>query len=356
MNIADQNGINERGEIVQKKRLTHNQSCEFQSGTSVNSRTIKDNLQDVMYGPCLLQIVHLIVDYRRQFPNKKILLSKIDFKSAYRRSHLQAKTAIQTVTQYTPMNLAFVSLRLTFGGSPNPNIWGEVSETATDLANALLACDEWNPEDLHSPLQHMIPPPSNEKDLRPFEPALSTAVQINTNDSGQVDCYIDDLTTVAVDMNDNWKRGAAAVLTAIHILGRPVDSSDPIKRVDLVSLSKLIAEATMEEWKILLGWKLDTRALLISLPFEKYTAWTNGINNIISRQHTTHDELETLIGRLGHVTLIIPYSKHFMNHLRQLMYKAKNRRKVKTSSTIIEDLKLHNFFLELAHKGISMNC
>ena len=98
MNIADQNGINERGEIVKKKRLTHNQSCKFQSGTSVNSRTIKDDLQDVMYGPCLLRIVHLIVEYRRQYPEKKILLSKIDFKSAYRRSHLQAKTAIQTIT------------------------------------------------------------------------------------------------------------------------------------------------------------------------------------------------------------------------------------------------------------------
>ena len=38
MNIHDQYGINEKGEIVAKKRLTHNQSCKFGSNTSLNSR------------------------------------------------------------------------------------------------------------------------------------------------------------------------------------------------------------------------------------------------------------------------------------------------------------------------------
>ena len=117
----------------------------------------------------------------------------------------------------------------------------------------------------------------------------------------------------------------------------------------------MIAEASMEEWKILLGWKLDTRSLLVSLPFEKFKAWSDGINKIIQKQESNHDELETLICRLGHVTLIMPYSKHFMNRLRQLMHKAKNRRKIKTSKTIIADLELHIFFLNLAHKGVSMN-
>lgn len=46
MNIADQNTINERGEVIGSKRPTHNQSKEFSSGTSVNSRVRKDNLQD----------------------------------------------------------------------------------------------------------------------------------------------------------------------------------------------------------------------------------------------------------------------------------------------------------------------
>ena len=42
------------------------------------------------------------------------------------------------------MNLCFIALRLTFGGAPNPNIWSDLSESITDLANALLQCQAWN--------------------------------------------------------------------------------------------------------------------------------------------------------------------------------------------------------------------
>ena len=110
MNIADQNTINERGEIVAKKRLTHNQSYKFSSGTSVNSRVIKDELQDCMYGSCLFRIIHEILNMRSKHPHKRVLLQKIDWKAAYRRSHLNWKTAIQTITQSVEMDLAFLSL------------------------------------------------------------------------------------------------------------------------------------------------------------------------------------------------------------------------------------------------------
>jgi hypothetical protein len=55
MNVANQNLINEQGEIVSKNRLTHNQSCtESASGQSINSQAIDDFLQDCMFGHCLL--------------------------------------------------------------------------------------------------------------------------------------------------------------------------------------------------------------------------------------------------------------------------------------------------------------
>ena len=37
---------------------------------------------------------------------------------------------------------AFVSLRLTFGGSPNPPTWCMFSELVTDLANEIAQCTE----------------------------------------------------------------------------------------------------------------------------------------------------------------------------------------------------------------------
>ena len=61
---------------------------------------------------------------RRKQPNKRILASKIDYKSAYRRCHLNADAAVQTCTQLPQEDLAVMALRLTFGGSACPYEWG----------------------------------------------------------------------------------------------------------------------------------------------------------------------------------------------------------------------------------------
>ena len=42
----------------------------------------------------------------------------MNYKSAYRRCHLNADTAIQTCTQLPEEDLAIVALRLNFGGAP----------------------------------------------------------------------------------------------------------------------------------------------------------------------------------------------------------------------------------------------
>ena len=219
-----------------------------------------------------------------------------------------------------------------------------------------MECNEWDPDQVKSPLQHLIPNYiKDESDTRNFAQALETSVKVEVHENGQADCYIDDLTTIILDIDKNWKRGAAAVLLAIFLVGRPVDPNDPIKRVDLVSLSKLKAEAALEEHKILLGWKLDTRALLISLPEHKFIAWSNCIQEILDKGKSNYDELESLIGRLGHVATIIQYSKHFMSRIRQLMHKSKNRRFINISNEVEKDLIFHTEILKIASQGISMN-
>ena len=355
MNIADQHSINERGEIVAKKRLTHNQSYKFGSGTSVNSRVIKDDLQDCMYGSCLFRIIHEILNMRTKHPHKRVLLQKIDWKAAYRRSHLNWETAIQTITQSVEMDLAFLSLRLTFGGAPNPNYWGEVSESTTDLANALLRLENWDPKELASPIQDKVPKAEPDNDPTPFAQALPLAVDLDENDDGKADVYIDDITSVVVDIGNNIERGEAAVLLATHLIGRPFDTNDPLKRLDLVSITKLIAEARLEETKVLLGWVLDTRLLKVSLTFEKYTAWSESIKSILETKTSTFNDLDSLIGRIGHTSVINPYVKHFMSRIRQEKDRAENRKKIKISSIVLDDLELHLDFLRLAYEGISMN-
>jgi hypothetical protein len=43
---------------------------------------------------------------------------------------------------------------------------------------------------------------------------------------------------------------------ALNIVGRPIDSDEPIMRDALLSLKKLQGEGKQEEIKVVLGWEL----------------------------------------------------------------------------------------------------
>jgi len=45
--------------------------------------------------------------------------------------------------------------------------------------------------------------------------------------------------------------------------------------------NKLKSEAHLEEQKIILGWLIDFRRLLICLPENKYVAWSEAIQKMI---------------------------------------------------------------------------
>ena len=69
----------------------------------------------------------------------------------------------------------------------------------------------------------------------------------------------------------------------------------------------------MEEMKTDLGWKFDTRRLLVALSEDKYKAWSTKLNTILTNGYTNHDELDTIIGQLTHVTVILPCLLHFLS-------------------------------------------
>ncbi len=173
MNIQRQNTIDEHGSIITKDRLTNDQSYKFKSGTSVNSRVEKDKLQPCMFGSAMKRISNYAVTARRKFPGRRILATKVDYKSAYRRCHLNAETAIQTCTQLPEEGLAIVSLRQTFGGLPGSFEWGCLAEPITDLTNRILLDDTWDPELLHAPNQELVPPKQVLDDDVPFAEGIS---------------------------------------------------------------------------------------------------------------------------------------------------------------------------------------
>ena len=223
-----------------------------------------------------------------------------------------------------------------------------------DLAAALLACDEWEPTVLHSRLQHLVPEPVLMDDV-PFAQALPLVVDVEPNDYGITDAYIDDIPTFAPDLGENRHRASAATLLAMDVFERPVAEDEPIPRDDLASVNKLIAEGGLAEEMTLLGWRINTRSLLISLPDDKQVAWSNSIDELLTRGSARESELDTLIGRLNHVASIIPLTRHFLSRLRSLRERARHKRAIDIPVDIAADMTLWKDFLRSAHSGVNMN-
>ncbi len=156
MNMMEQNTIDKFGWIIQKDRLTHNQSWKWSSGTSVTSHIQKELLQACRYDFCIRRLINWAIAARRKYPGQSILATKIGYKSANHRGILHFATALQTSTQLLEDNLAIITLWLTFGGAPCPFKWGILSELICDLANELLKCKEWDPLTLHASVQEDI--------------------------------------------------------------------------------------------------------------------------------------------------------------------------------------------------------
>jgi hypothetical protein len=89
----------------------------------------------MIFGWCLPRIIHFIVALRLAHPESRILIAKYNFSNAYRRIAHLASAAAQTIILLA--SIAFLALRLSFGGSPNPPTWCSFSELVTDLSNEI---------------------------------------------------------------------------------------------------------------------------------------------------------------------------------------------------------------------------
>jgi len=156
LGLVEQDTINKLGELIPKWRLIHDQSFNVIRGTkrSVNDQVIEQELTPCCYGWALIQFIHTIVGLRRRHPRKQILQMKVDLKSAYCHLHYHYQMVVQSVVVIG--EFALIALHMTFGGAPNPSQWSDVSELATDLANTLVRCDDWDPSEFSSPHQHLL--------------------------------------------------------------------------------------------------------------------------------------------------------------------------------------------------------
>jgi hypothetical protein len=214
MGVVSQSTINDRGEIIPSNRVTHDLSFPGRSsGLSVNSRTQTELLEPCQYGHMLVRTIHYIIALRLKHPNVPIVLQKTDFKSAYRRQHTNADTAVQCMSSATMMggtHFVFLNLRLSFGGSACPSEWCIISETITDLANRILNDETWDPKVLFPQLLAQVPETKTLKDEIPFAKGKPLLVDIPLEKVGKADVYIDDVCTVGILSPENeWRLQSA---------------------------------------------------------------------------------------------------------------------------------------------------
>ena len=207
----------------------------------------------------------------------------------------------------------------------NPPTWCGFSELCTELSNELPLIPEWNPDELHHPMQEKVPDPEYLDESIPITPAREMAVQVPTTALGRGDCFIDDIIKVFLDTANAIKRHASSALLAIFVSIRPfAGDKEPVPWKEVVSVEKWKAEGIPREVQIVLGWLINTRKMLLCLPLDKYMVYLKDIELIISRQGLMNlKQLESLIGKLQHSSYVIPLANHFLASLRLRVSKAK---------------------------------
>ncbi len=358
LNIQLQKTINERGEIIPKNRLTHDQSWAWQSGTSVNDRVDTSKLMPCYFGSALKRIINWAVAARKKYPGKRILATKLDIKAAFRRCHLNAETAVQTCTQLPDLRLALMMLRLSFGGAPCPSVFGTFSESICDLIIAILLHDNWDPLTLFAKeAQAHVPP----KEVLPedvhFGIGRDLIVDIPIDPRGTVDVYIDDFLGLTIDLedSDNSTRLERAPLLGLTAVSREVAKVEPLPRDEMDARKKLVAETGLTEIKIMLGWEIDFRRMTIALMDNKFIAYSKAITDMLERSWTNHNELETNVGRWVHMAQIIPFVHHFLSRIRFLMKRAKYRRSIEINATCRDDLTFILHVMKICNAGVDLN-
>jgi hypothetical protein len=120
--LASQFALKADGSREEKYGLTHDLSYKITGeGISVNNRVNMSRYPEMIFGWCLPRIIHSVVALRIAYPSSRILIAKYDFSDAYQRINHTARAAIPSIIVLAA--IAFLALRLSFGGSPNPPTW-----------------------------------------------------------------------------------------------------------------------------------------------------------------------------------------------------------------------------------------
>lgn len=283
----------------------------------MNLWVIQENLPMFKYGHCLAGL-------RLRHPSAPIYLSKYDFDSAFCHCHMSSKTALKSCSAFD--DLLLVSPWLTFGRTPCPNLRKTIGEPVCDLANEVIHNSQWDHSSLYDPLSLQLLVPKRLPPDKHFGQALPLAVAVPVDNKGKGDIYIDDSIFIYPGLYSNIKRIAKAVPLAIIDFARPIFDDEPLPQ-----MKKIMAEVSLEECKMVLGWLINTRSFTIYLPENKVISWSSNIDAIISAKKASSKTFHTVEGRLNHAAYAIPTMHHFLSRLRALCMLSEKVKTIKST-------------------------
>ena len=195
--------LDEFGQSIPKYRLTHDQSFNFLVGNSVNNCLDRSSIPPLYYRFCLNCLFHRINSLRIHEPSRSILISKINFKSAYRRRTISGSCAVQSITLFC--GFALLIHYLLFDGAYCLSLWCVVSEIITDLGNNLLTYSKWNKTKLFSSHVSKLKAPTLLSANIPLVQALLTDIKVHPCEFGSINDFIDDIITIGY-ISNRWER------------------------------------------------------------------------------------------------------------------------------------------------------
>jgi len=349
--VAKQFTLDEDGKIIPKCRMTHDCSRPSKSGHSLNSRIDDEMMEECIYGNCMWRILYQIHQLRIENPNVAILLSKLDFDSAYRRMSVKFILALLCTIIVGPF--AYILCRLPFGVSPAAGLFSLLSDFVVDMANALFEDPTWSPSTLSSPLaESLLYPVYLSGDFSVARPLLLDIKAKNLS----AEVFIDDMIVICLDVESLIRKATNAIPLILDAIFRPI-FKETVERLPILNRIKTMAEGRLEEIKTILGWIINSRRLSVHLPKAKAELWIAEIESMIAisaaGELSSEKELESMIGKLNHAAVIVSEGNHFLNRLRYRlkMIKLNRFQHGHLHKSEVEDLRLWITMLEALKEG-----
>jgi hypothetical protein len=229
------------------------------------------------------------------------------------------------------------------GWKQYPPLFTAATETVADLANSKLQSRQAslsNGLDVISETPIILEPYPIITTAGPETLALPNGTRFHSSKYVPVkswDVYVDDFVSVIQGSYKHRHHVKRTLLSSLDVVLRPLYDQDNVHRQEPASVKNMLkGDATWATRKVVLGWMLDTCAMMIQLPPHRVTHLFELLDSFAPNQcRTTVNKCQKLLGELRSMVLGIPGGKGLFSVFQEaLRTKCDQGSRVKLSSAV----------------------